>query len=105
LTAPPAELPPPHRRGRPRRPWADASTDAIWSSFKGEAPQADQLATAARQYQVQTVVLSIGGNDLDISGVLETCGEDYVYDYTACTADGSAQNQVATALKSLPGGC
>ncbi|RAG80320.1 hypothetical protein DN069_38755, partial [Streptacidiphilus pinicola] len=33
-------------------------------SFKGEAPQADQLAQLAATDDVQTIVLSIGGNDL-----------------------------------------
>ncbi|MCG6498160.1 hypothetical protein [Kitasatospora sp. A2-31] len=44
-------------------------------SFKGEAPQADQLAAVAAQYDVKAITLSIGGNDLGFSDVIETCGE------------------------------
>ena len=46
--------------------------------FKGEAPQADQLAAVARQYAVKLVVVSIGGNDLGFASVLERCAEGYL---------------------------
>jgi lysophospholipase L1-like esterase len=76
-----------------------ATTDAIWNSFKGEDPQATQLAAVAAKYKVTAVVLSIGGNDLNISGILRTCAEHFILWETACTADGSAQKQVTEALK------
>jgi hypothetical protein len=79
-----------------------AQTNAIWTSFKGEAPQADQLAAAAKKYQVTTVVLSIGGNDLDVSGMLKTCGKDFMTWQSACTADGGVQQQLADGLKTMP---
>jgi hypothetical protein len=46
--------------------------------YKGEPPQADQLAQVARQYAVKLVVVSIGGNDLGFAGVLERCAEGYL---------------------------
>lgn len=61
-----------------------ATTDNIFrsanggKSFKGEAPQADQLAEVAREHQVKTVVLSIGGNDLGFSDILGTCVKEYL---------------------------
>lgn len=39
----------------------------------GEPPQADQLATVARQRDVRTVVLSIGGNDLGFGDIIAAC--------------------------------
>jgi lysophospholipase L1-like esterase len=47
-------------------------------SFKGEPPQADQLAAVARQYAVRLVVVSIGGNDLNFASVLEHCAAGYL---------------------------
>ncbi|MBT2233275.1 beta-propeller fold lactonase family protein [Nonomuraea sp. NEAU-A123] len=47
--------------------------DAGGKTFKGEPPQADQLRHVARHYNVQMVVLSIGGNDLGFASVLEKC--------------------------------
>jgi len=79
-----------------------ATTDAIWTPFKDQVAQADLLADAAKTYQIKTVVLSIGGNDLDISGILETCGKDFIEWKSACTSDGSAQKQVDEALATLP---
>ncbi len=42
-------------------------------NFKGEAPQADQLAALAQNYDIELVVLSIGGNDLGFSDVITAC--------------------------------
>lgn len=47
-------------------------------SFKGERPQADQLAVVAAQNKVKLVVLSIGGNDLGFSDVLAACAGDFL---------------------------
>ncbi|MGI8557546.1 MAG: GDSL-type esterase/lipase family protein [Solirubrobacteraceae bacterium] len=43
----------------------------------GELPQADQLAAVARQTKVKLVVLSIGGNDLGFSSIVNACLQAY----------------------------
>jgi lysophospholipase L1-like esterase len=43
----------------------------------GELPEADQLATVARQAKVKLVVLSIGGNDLGFSSIVSACLQAY----------------------------
>ncbi len=66
--------------------------------FKGEAPQADQLATVASTYDVELVVLSIGGNDLGFADVLTQC-------ITAFSTGGSpcVNTQQAVLESALPG--
>lgn len=60
-------------------------------SFKGEAPQADQLAAVAAHYRVRLIALSIGGNDLGFSDVITACVEDFVvYDSYCHTAQQAA---------------
>ncbi|WP_082527198.1 GDSL-type esterase/lipase family protein [Kitasatospora sp. MBT63] len=59
-------------------------------SFKGEAPQADQLATVARQYNVKLITLSIGGNDLGFADVISSCVQDYLVWYSYCHDDQQA---------------
>ncbi len=67
-----------------------AVAENIWRSsnggttFKGEAPQADQLAGVAAQYDVQMIVVSIGGNDLGFADVLTACFTAYVSGGAAC---------------------
>lgn len=39
----------------------------------GEEPQADQLARVAASHDIETVVLSIGGNDLGFAGIVQAC--------------------------------
>lgn len=46
-------------------------------SYRGEAPQIDQLAGVASTHDVEVVVISIGGNDLDFSGVIIDCVAGY----------------------------
>jgi len=41
--------------------------------FKGEAPQADQLARVARERTVKLIVLSIGGNDIGFADIVTAC--------------------------------
>lgn len=53
-------------------------------SFKGEAPQADQLASIAANNNVKLITLSIGGNDLGFSDVISTCVKDYLFWYSYC---------------------
>ncbi len=56
-----------------------AQTPNIWRAsqggevFKGEAPQADQLAAIAAEKNVKVVVLSIGGNDLGFADIITAC--------------------------------
>ncbi|MEY9871402.1 hypothetical protein ABH931_000867 [Streptacidiphilus sp. MAP12-33] len=66
------------------------------TSFKGEAPQADQLAQIAASNDVKTIVLSIGGNDLGFTSVITSCVEDYEVWYSYC--HGSQQQKIAAAL-------
>ncbi|MFH8384447.1 GDSL-type esterase/lipase family protein [Kitasatospora sp. NPDC018058] len=61
-------------------------------SLKGEAPQADQLATVAQQNNVKLITLSIGGNDLGFSGIISDCVQDYLFWYSYC--HDSAQSQI-----------
>ncbi|MCX5214091.1 GDSL-type esterase/lipase family protein [Kitasatospora sp. NBC_00240] len=56
-------------------------------SYKGEAPQADQLATVARANNVKLITLSIGGNDLGFADVIQTCVKDYLIWYSYCNDD------------------
>ncbi len=46
-------------------------------SFKGEAPQADQLAGVAASHDVEMIVLSIGGNDLGFADIIIDCTIEY----------------------------
>ncbi|MFG3000788.1 glycosyl hydrolase family 18 protein [Streptomyces sp. NPDC048340] len=51
-----------------------ATTKNIVSdSLKGEKPQVQQLADLASSYDIRMVVVSIGGNDLDFSGIMTGC--------------------------------
>ncbi|AGL16219.1 GDSL-type esterase/lipase family protein [Actinoplanes sp. N902-109] len=52
--------------------------------FKGERPQADQLAELARAYDVRVIALSIGGNDLGFSSIIERCITDWTARIGAC---------------------
>ncbi|MFG2848579.1 GDSL-type esterase/lipase family protein [Kitasatospora sp. NPDC048296] len=53
-------------------------------SFKGEAPQADQLAAIAATRNVNLIALSIGGNDLGFADAISTCVKDYEVWYSYC---------------------
>ncbi|MFD4393418.1 glycosyl hydrolase family 18 protein [Kitasatospora sp. NPDC058478] len=55
-----------------------ATTKNILSDgFKGQKPQVEQLADLAAVYDIRLVVVSIGGNDLDFSGIVANCGVAY----------------------------
>ncbi|WP_309235343.1 GDSL-type esterase/lipase family protein [Streptomyces sp. TRM64462] len=56
-------------------------------SFKGEAPQADQLAAVAASHDVEVIALSIGGNDLGFASIIEKCAKDYIVWYSYCHDD------------------
>ncbi|MGW0703447.1 GDSL-type esterase/lipase family protein [Streptomyces sp. NPDC002867] len=62
-----------------------ASSGGTW--FKGEAPQADQLAAVAARYDVKVIALSIGGNDLGFADIITTCAKDYILYYSYCHDD------------------
>lgn len=51
--------------------------------FKGEKPQADQLADLADQNQIKLVQLSISGNDLGFSEVIKGCIKTYLMKVTS----------------------
>jgi hypothetical protein len=53
-------------------------------SFKGEAPQADQLAFIGRAKKVKLVVVSIGGNDLGFAAIVQACAEAYLAKQAQC---------------------
>ena len=53
---------------------AGAATPAVIDeSFKGEAPQSQQLVGVAQANDVEMVVLSIGGNDLGFAEIIISC--------------------------------
>lgn len=54
------------------------SSSSGGQAFKGEAPQADQLAGVAAEYDVEMIVLSIGGNDLGFSSLIIDCTVAYL---------------------------
>ncbi|MFJ5552056.1 GDSL-type esterase/lipase family protein [Streptomyces sp. NPDC093225] len=56
-------------------------------SYKGEAPQADQLAAVAAANDVKAIALSIGGNDLGFADIITTCASDYIVWYSYCYDD------------------
>ncbi|MFC0843537.1 glycosyl hydrolase family 18 protein [Streptomyces noboritoensis] len=49
----------------------------VSESFQGEKPQAEQLAELAEDNDVKLIVVSIGGNDIGFSKVVEACVRRY----------------------------
>ncbi|MFD5398702.1 hypothetical protein ACFWJW_31385 [Streptomyces sp. NPDC127097] len=47
--------------------------------FKGEPPQADQLKTLANTHDIKLIQVSIGGNDLGFSHIIESCIRGFLY--------------------------
>ncbi|MFJ3924551.1 GDSL-type esterase/lipase family protein [Streptomyces sp. NPDC090022] len=70
-----------------------ATTDNVFRAanggvaFKGEAPQADQLAAVAASHDVKVIALSIGGNDLGFADIIEECAYDFVLWGSYCHDD------------------
>ncbi|MFI6421769.1 GDSL-type esterase/lipase family protein [Streptomyces sp. NPDC050842] len=60
-------------------------------AYKGEAPQADQLAAVAASHDVELIALSIGGNDLGFADIIATCAKDYIVWYSYCHDDQQAE--------------
>ncbi|MFE2285384.1 GDSL-type esterase/lipase family protein [Streptomyces sp. NPDC059443] len=56
-------------------------------AFKGEAPQADQLAAVAASNNVKVISLSIGGNDLGFADIIKECAYDFVLWNSYCYDD------------------
>ncbi|WP_442813493.1 GDSL-type esterase/lipase family protein [Streptomyces sp. NBC_01244] len=56
-------------------------------AFKGEAPQADQLAAVAASNNVKVIALSIGGNDLGFADIIKECAYDFVLWNSYCYDD------------------
>ncbi|MFJ7205031.1 hypothetical protein ACIQWR_15995 [Streptomyces sp. NPDC098789] len=55
--------------------------------FKGEAPQADQLAGVAATNNVKVIALSVGGNDLGFADIIKECAYDFVLWGSYCYDD------------------
>ena|SRR5438093_8102374 len=53
-------------------------------SFKGEAPQADQLLTVAQQKNVKLVALTISANDVSFSDHVINCTVDWILGLGPC---------------------
>ncbi|MER5873597.1 GDSL-type esterase/lipase family protein [Streptomyces sp. NPDC002044] len=56
-------------------------------AFKGEAPQADQLAAVAAGNDVRIIALSIGGNDLGFAEIIKNCAYDFIIWNSYCHDD------------------
>jgi hypothetical protein len=64
-------------------------------SFKGEAPQADQLLTVAQQTNVKLVVLTISANDLGFANMVLNCAAGWVVGLGTCNQSQQAALQAA----------
>lgn len=51
----------------------------------GEPPQAEQLRTAARTYDIRTIVLNVGANDIPAAGLTITCAGAYLVPGPPCS--------------------
>ncbi|MEU5146367.1 GDSL-type esterase/lipase family protein [Streptomyces yangpuensis] len=56
-------------------------------SYRGEAPQADQLAAVAASHDVKVIALSIGGNDLGFADIIKSCAYDFILWNSYCYDD------------------
>ncbi|AXE23692.1 hypothetical protein C0216_09650 [Streptomyces globosus] len=55
--------------------------------YRGEAPQADQLAAVAASHDVKVIALSVGGNDLGFADIIQACAYDFVIWNSYCHDD------------------
>ena len=62
-------------------------------SYKGEAPQADQLLTVAQQNDVKLVVLTIMANDVGFADRVINCTVDWILSLGACAGSQQAALQ------------
>ncbi|MGW6947442.1 GDSL-type esterase/lipase family protein [Streptomyces xanthophaeus] len=56
-------------------------------AYKGEAPQADQLAAVAASHDVKVIALSVGGNDLGFADIIKDCAYDFIIWNSYCYDD------------------
>ncbi|MEU3406166.1 GDSL-type esterase/lipase family protein [Streptomyces sp. NPDC006670] len=76
-------------------------------SYKGEAPQADQLAAVAASRNVKVIALSVGGNDLGFADIIKECAYDFVlwgsycYDDQQAAVDAKIDGVMANVGKSV----
>ncbi|MFF0476517.1 endonuclease/exonuclease/phosphatase family protein [Streptomyces sp. NPDC004284] len=56
----------------------------VQSGFKGEEAQVAQLRALAKNYRIRLVVLSVGGNDLDFSGLVAKCAATFMANGAHC---------------------
>ncbi|MEU3600985.1 GDSL-type esterase/lipase family protein, partial [Streptomyces sp. NPDC006798] len=80
-----------------------ATTDHVTDQgFKGEPPQVSRLAELARDNDITLIVLSIGGNDLNFSGILRDCAIKYLTPLGG-TCQASQEAAFAAALDTVRG--
>lgn len=85
-----------------------AKTNNIWrasqggQAFKGEAPQADQLASVAAAYNVKLVVLTITANDLGFADHVIDCTVAWFADAGPC--NGAEQAEMNAAMPAAKAG-
>lgn len=78
-----------------------AQTENIWrasqggQSFKGEAPQADQLFTVAQQNDVELIVLTIMANDVGFADHVINCATNWVLGLGPCNQAQQADLEAA----------
>lgn len=70
-------------------------------SHNGELPQVDQLRSVANDYDVEVVVLSIGGNDLGFSNIIIDCVARYVTS-SRFFPNTCARSQAANVAEQMP---
>ncbi|MFD8145004.1 GDSL-type esterase/lipase family protein [Streptomyces sp. NPDC059708] len=76
-------------------------------AYKGEAPQADQLAAVAASRDVKVIALSVGGNDLGFADIIKECAYDFVlwgsycYDDQQAAVDAKIDGVMANVGKSV----
>jgi GDSL-like lipase/acylhydrolase family protein len=71
-------------------------------SFKGEAPQADQLLTIAQQKDVKLVVLTISANDVGFADHVIDCTVAWIVGLGACNA--AEQAEIVAAMPAAQNG-
>ncbi|GII88164.1 hypothetical protein Ssi03_61540 [Sphaerisporangium siamense] len=75
----------------------------LTEKFKSEKPQIEQLADIAEKHQVHTIVVSIGGNDLKFSSIVETCAKNFLFARGPCNekADETLKEGVGDVRRSV----
>ncbi|MEO3808622.1 glycosyl hydrolase family 18 protein [Sphaerisporangium sp. B11E5] len=63
----------------------------LTETFKGERPQIEQLADIAENHVVDTIVISIGGNDLNFSSIVKNCATVFMLGQPPCHEEADEQ--------------